>query len=402
MDNVSNLVEELTGATDNPELKKALGGLGKAFEARGAALTEEIKKAVAGLASADELKATNEKLAVLKSDLATQLARGAQGAETPARASLLGNAADYIRKAQEKQSGFDERTVDVRKALLDPAANADTSISTPANAGVVGVSPFITNFADYLLSRALSTTANSINYRTEVWTNAAATVAQGAAKPESSVVITPQICHMQTIAHHTSESLQMFRDVPEIHQMIEARLVQGLKRRAETMALTQTASATANAGLVTLAATHTISAGLANVYDVIGDAISAQENSVVDEFPVDMLVMNPATLWRLRLAKTADGTYIGGGAMVPGNVTPWGLPILVSKSLTANQVLVGSFSGGAQFFVRDDISIRLSYEHANNFTENLVTTLCEMRGGLMTMRATAFRKLTLPTVFPTV
>jgi len=88
------------------------------------------------------------------------------------------------------------------------------------------------------LFTVIPTTMGSIQFIKETgYTNAAAIVAEGAAKPESALVFAEETTAIRTIAHHIPIARQLVEDVPALQAYINQRLIEGLKIKEDQQLL---------------------------------------------------------------------------------------------------------------------------------------------------------------------
>jgi HK97 family phage major capsid protein len=69
----------------------------------------------------------------------------------------------------------------------------------------------------------------------------------------------------------------------------------------------------------------------------------------------------------------------------------WGLPVIQSIGITADQVVVGNFAQAYTVYNREGVVVELSDSDSDNFTKNLVTVRAERRLALATERPAAVR-----------
>jgi HK97 family phage major capsid protein len=105
-------------------------------------------------------------------------------------------------------------------------------------------------------------------------------------------------------------------------------------------------------------------------------------------------ILNPANWETIQLSKDGEGRYYGAGPFAgPQAPTLWGLPVVVTPSITANTGFTGAFSSAAQFFRHGGIRVEASNSHSDFFIRNLTAIRCEERGALAVYRPAAFSKI---------
>lgn len=244
------------------------------------------------------------------------------------------------------------------------------------------------------------TDSNSIVYMKEsTFTNAAATVAEGGTKPESTLIFDQATDPVQKIAHWLPVTEEMLEDVPAIRAYIDARLRLGVELVEEDQLLNGNGTAPNIRGLLnrTGLATTVVSGGSPGSSNA--DAIFTQMFSGIaftSFIQPDGIIMNPTNWAAIALSKNADDQYYAGG---PFNTPPiprlWGLPVVLTPSIAANTALVGAFKSAAQIFRKGGIRVEASNSHASYFITNLVAIRAEERLALAVYRPAAFGKVTL-------
>jgi HK97 family phage major capsid protein len=143
-------------------------------------------------------------------------------------------------------------------------------------------------------------------------------------------------------------------------------------------------------GLITQATAYTVeSPNLTNEIDIIRDAITQAQ---VGEYRPNFLVLNPSdwdSIERRKVSGSDDRYVVGDPAN--GLLAPrlWGLPVVVTNSISAGTFLLGDANGCA-IYDREQAAVTISYEEGNNFTKNMVTVLAEERLALCVHRTEAF------------
>jgi HK97 family phage major capsid protein len=237
-----------------------------------------------------------------------------------------------------------------------------------------------------------STTATSIVYMVEkTFTNAAATVAEAAAKPESALVFDQATDPVVKIAHWIPVTEEMLEDVPQIRSYIDARLRLGVQLTEEDQLLNGDGILPNMRGIMNrtgLTPPHAFTAP-----ETAADAIFKQMMAIFYASFVMPTghVMNPINWQGIALAKDTTGNYYGGGpfsaAVVP---TLWGLPVDVTPSIAAGSALTGAFASAAQVFDHGGLRVEASNSHQDYFIKNLVAIRAEQREALCVYRPAAF------------
>lgn len=219
------------------------------------------------------------------------------------------------------------------------------------------------------------------------FTNNAAGVAEGAAKPQSDIKTDLVQFPVRTIAHTMKASKQVLSDVPSLRSLIDGRLLYGLDLKEETQLLTGDGSGQNLHGLVPQATAYSAPITVAGATSIDLVRLMALQASLA-EYPASGIVMHPSDWAFIELMKDTTGGYIIGnpqGGLAP---TLWGLPVVATQAMTIDKVLVGAFRA-AQIFDRWESRIEVGYEN-DDFTKNMVTILAEKRLALAVERPEAF------------
>jgi HK97 family phage major capsid protein len=240
-----------------------------------------------------------------------------------------------------------------------------------------------------------TTDSTSITYMKETtFTNAAAAVAEGAQKPESTLAFEQVSDLVKKIAHWLPVTDEMLEDVAQIRSYIDARLMLGLDLTEEDQLLNGSGVGANLTGLMNrsnLTATETRAGSVTNAEAIFIEHMKIFNASFV--MPT-ATVLNPANWQTIQLSKDGNGQYYGSGPFA-GSQSPtlWGLPAVVTPSIVANTALAGAFNSAAQVFRKGGVRIEASNSHQDFFVRNLTAIRAEKRLALAVYRAGAFGKI---------
>jgi HK97 family phage major capsid protein len=228
--------------------------------------------------------------------------------------------------------------------------------------------------------------------RQKLFTNSAATVAEGALKPESDLQYELVTVPIRTIAHWTIASRQILEDAPQLRGLIDSELRYGLQYVEDNQLLNGAGTGTDLHGIYTQATTFAAGSlviGAASKIDVLLAAILQNQ---LANLPVTGIVLHPSDWTSIVGTKDADGNYIIGDPQAATTPNIFGVPVALSLAMTAGTFLVGDFQGSATLYDRWQARVEVSTEDRDNFVRNLVTVLAEERIGLAVKRPTGFTK----------
>ena len=224
---------------------------------------------------------------------------------------------------------------------------------------------------------------------------APASVAEGAAKPQFHIPVTPATATLSKIAGWYYETDELIEDNAFLRSSIDNRGLFELDLAIESYLLT-TLLGTSGLGAATYAHGGNVSAD-----DIFNAMMTVKSAS---NYNADAIVINPADYGRLRLAKDQVHQYYGGGyfygpygnggnAQQPGL---WGLNTVVTSSITAGTVLVGAFKQGASVITKagDGQRVEIVTGDHDDRVANRITVIVEERLALATRVPGAFVKIT--------
>ena len=246
---------------------------------------------------------------------------------------------------------------------------------------------------------SLPTSSNAVDYvRENVFTNAAAETAEGGAKPESSITTTLVTEPVATIAHWIKISRQLASDNAAMAAYVNARMIYGVNLRVENQIIagngtapnmsgfTKSGNFTAH-GYTAASLTSRFGSGY-NSLDLIRAIIADGDTN---DYPIEALLMTPTEWANIETLKDSQGRYLVGNPNGEGMARLWGVPVITSNALAADNVLALSLSQAATFYNREGVVVEMSESDSDNFTKNLVTVRAERRCMLAVERPAAVR-----------
>lgn len=233
------------------------------------------------------------------------------------------------------------------------------------------------------------TTSNSIEFVQETgFTNAAAPVAEGATKPESSLEFNLQSTPVRTIAHWIQASKQILQDVPALQSYIDTRMRFGLMIVEEDQILSGDGTGQNLLGLIPQATpfdTGRVRPGDTRI-DIVRRAMTQVR---LAEYRADAIVLHPSDWEEIELTKTDEGAYVWANPRGLLGPTLWGLPVIDTTAVEEGEFLVGNFQMAAMLWDREDAVVDISTEDRDNFIKNMVTIRAEERLALEVSRPEA-------------
>ena len=348
------------------------------------------------------LEAQAEKMTEITDRLLDMEQNGVKNKSDESETINLGKSFVESDQFKDLQSGRTGRAkIEVKTAIINATGQNQPLVPADRRAGFHTTPNRMLTIRDILPSSP--TSSNLIEFvRENTFTNNAGPQVGGSpeafenvTKPESAITFTLVSQAVTTLAHFIPASKQVLDDSVQLQSFINGRLMYGLKLKEETqLLLGDNANGELN-GLHTQATAYTVqSPQLTNEIDIVREMI---KQSQVAEYQPDAIIMNPQDWYDVDVRKvgSSDDRYVVGN---PQDVTTprlWGLPIVVTNSLTSGQVMVGAFALGAEIFDRQLASVEVSLEDSTNFQKNMCTIRAEERLSLVVYRTESIIKATI-------
>lgn len=285
--------------------------------------------------------------------------------------------------------------MELKTAIINATGQNQPLVPSDRLGGIYQTPNRVLQIRDVLPSS--TTDSNLVEYtRESAFTNNAGPQVSGSpeayenvTKPESAITFTLVTAPVITLAHFIPASRQVLDDSPSLSSHINNRLMYGLKLKEETQLLSGTGANHQLNGLITQATAYVpTSPQLTNEVDIIRHAI---KQAHVGEYIPNFCVLNPSDWYDIEIRKvgTSDDRYVVGNPRDMGVPRLWGLPIVVTNSISAGTFLIGT-SQGAEIKDRQMAAVEMSREDSTNFQKNMVTILAEERLTLCVYRTEAF------------
>jgi len=262
-----------------------------------------------------------------------------------------------------------------------------------------------------LLPQGSTTSASLIYVQETAVTNAAATVAEGASKPQSDLTLAQVTEVVRKIATTAKISDEMINDVGYIQSYVNGRLVLFVQLAEEDQLLNGNGTAPNLRGILNRTG---LTAAQAVATDTRVDAIFKEVTKIRTGafLEPDAIVLHPTDWQSIRLLKDSNGQYYGGGPfgfasygegpqsagdtsnLAGGSDTLWGLRVVVTPAISQGTCLVGAFALSAQVYRRDGLRVEATNSNEDDFLRNLIAIRVEERLGLAVYRPAGFGTVT--------
>lgn len=272
-------------------------------------------------------------------------------------------------------------------ATSDAAGSVGDAVQTTRLPGILPLPQRRMTVRDLLSQGRMD--GSTLEYVKETgFTNSAAPVAEGAAKPESDLKFDLVTTSAKVIAHWMKASKQILSDVSQLRSVIDQRLLYGLAYAEEQQLLNGSGSGQNLHGIIPQATAYSAPITISGATSIDMMRL-AMLQAALAEYPATGHVMNPIDWAFIETLKDSEGRYIIGNPQGTASPTLWSLPVVTTQAIAVDKFLTGAFKLGAQVFDRWDARVETGYVN-DDFTKNLVTILAEERLALAVYRPEAF------------
>ena len=385
-----NLKERLKAKTK--ELKELMATEAyKNGEAEAIKSGEELTAAIEEINAAIEAaQKANDILSTIGNDDADSN-NGDTDAEEKAPAKSLGE--NFVKAAQKNVRG---KKFDVVAPEFKAASDVQTN---PA-----GISAFATDLdknvvtavREALVIRNLfgaeTISGNALTYLVEgAQEGDAAITAEGAKKAQIHFADpTPVTVSLKKLTAFIKESDEYIADYPFLASAINGRLLYALQLKEQNELV---ADLIATSGIQTDTTGFTASTGADALANLIFGAMMDVQTAT--GYAADAIVLAPKTWQLLRLGQDKNGAYYGGGYFADAQGKQlWGIPVVTSTAVTADQIIVGAFKTCGSVVTKGGITVESTNSDEDDFTKNLMTIRAEERLALAVRRPAGFKLIT--------
>ena len=219
---------------------------------------------------------------------------------------------------------------------------------------------------------------------------------EGSTKPQMNLEYALISTAVKTLAHWIPATRQILADAAQLQQLINQRLIYGLKLSEEEQILYGDGAGENLQGLLTMANRQTLSWSNTPSGSTQIDAIRRALNlASIAQYPNSGIVLHDNDWMEIELLKGEDGHYIH--AIVADGIVNrlWRVPVISTTAIRSGDCLVGALKTAATLWDREDSVIRVSDSHEGFFTSNKIAVLAEERLALAVYRPEGFVHLSL-------
>nr|WP_113869639.1 phage major capsid protein [Brenneria salicis]NMN90971.1 HK97 family phage major capsid protein [Brenneria salicis ATCC 15712 = DSM 30166]RBP57334.1 HK97 family phage major capsid protein [Brenneria salicis ATCC 15712 = DSM 30166]RLM28537.1 capsid protein [Brenneria salicis ATCC 15712 = DSM 30166] len=382
---VTASIEEATGKF-NAKAEEALGEAKKSGK-----LSEETKAAVDKMASEFNALVAAEK--TLKAALGELEQHVAQMPLTNAKAVVetVGNivvSSEALKTFAASVEGGKRVSIPVNAALL--STDVADGVVEPQRLPGIDTAPKQRLFIRDLIAPGKTSSPAIFWVQQTGFTNNAAVVPEGTAKPYSNIEFATKITPVTTVAHMFKASKQILDDFAQLQSTIDAEMRYGLKYVEEQEILFGDGTGVHLHGIIPQATAFS-AAFAVEQQNGIDDLRLAMLQAQLARFPASGHVLHFIDWAKIELTKDTLGRYILANPSALTGPTLWGLPVVATETAAfQGKFLTGAFNAAAQLFDREDANVVISTENADDFEKNMISIRCEERLALAVKRPEAF------------
>jgi HK97 family phage major capsid protein len=252
------------------------------------------------------------------------------------------------------------------------------------------------------LFATITTNTNTVRYAIEgTATSGAAGVAEGAAKPESTLGLSTTDEPVKKIATSITVSDELISDATSAQGFIGGRLSKFVTLEEERQLL-RGAGTNELVGLVGRGGVNTYARGSDDNLTAIAKVIANTAGS--SHVMPTGVVMHPTNWLASRLLRDGSGgtvgAYFGAGPFGPAaqnagaaglfGQSLWDVPVALSTTVGPGTAIVGGFANCAAIARRSGVVVEATNSHSDYFTRDLVVVRAEQREALLVYRPSAF------------
>jgi HK97 family phage major capsid protein len=204
-------------------------------------------------------------------------------------------------------------------------------------------------------------------YRYTTAAVAAAAVAEGGTKPESSPVLEAVTATVRKIAQVARASDEVVEDATGFADWLGRELVAGQIAAENEALINGNGTPPALTGLLNVSGITTRAQGTDTAMDAIFHAMTDLRTGAAYVEP-DIVILNPSDYDLLRTSKDANDQYLLGAAYEAGKKTLDGVPVLITNRIAEGTAIVANLSLAAVAFIRKPVTLEYRASMDAGFT----------------------------------
>lgn len=257
-----------------------------------------------------------------------------------------------------------------------------TSLAQPYEAGIV-TDPRQVLAIESLFGK-INIDVNAYQYikygfTTTVTATGPAVVSEGSAKPESNYSGTIETGTIKTLAHWTKMTEQMIADNGNIVTFINDDMQYQLNKVIDAQIVNGTGSGQLKGLSVSGNYTDYITGAGIDTGDTVIDLILKVKTKMeAANIRNISLLLNPVDWCKVLCSKNVNKDYLIPGIVDIPQQRIWGVPVILSGSVTSGKFHMGNFYEGGKIFERQGVTVEMA-RSGDDFEKNLMTLRVERR-----------------------
>lgn len=206
-----------------------------------------------------------------------------------------------------------------------------------------------------------------------------AVVSEGSAKPESNYSGTIETGTIKTLAHWTKMTEQMIADNSNIVTFINDDMQYQLNKVIDAQIVNGTGSGQLKGLSVSGNYTDYITGAGIDTGDTVIDLILKVKTKMeAANIRNISLLLNPVDWCKVLCSKNVNKDYLIPGIVDIPQQRIWGVPVILSGSVTSGKFHMGNFYEGGKIFERQGVTVEMA-RSGDDFEKNLMTLRVERR-----------------------
>ncbi|NGO67899.1 phage major capsid protein [Streptomyces boncukensis] len=207
--------------------------------------------------------------------------------------------------------------------------------------------------------------------------------------PRSKLSLVPVMYPVSEIAHLLDAHKNILSDEPRLKTFINTRMIEGVKYQEDWDLLHSVGDGQSLTGIFNTPGVQQYTGLGADQYSVqIRRAIT---KSLLAEYDPTGIVLSP-TMWEhVEVEEDKNGAFrVALQIAVGAEKKVWRLNVVETTAMADGNFLIGAFGLGAQLHDRENVSVTVSSENADNFEKGLITFRADERVALEVPRPESF------------
>lgn len=207
--------------------------------------------------------------------------------------------------------------------------------------------------------------------------------------PESTLTFTPVMFPVAEISHHINAHKNLLADESRLRTFINTRLIDGVKFAEDYDLLHSVGDGEKITGLFNTPGVQQYTGLATDQYSI--QVRRAITKALLAEYEPTGLVVSPEMWENIEIEEDRNGAFrVAVAVAIGAEKKVWRLNVVETTAMSNTRFLMGSFGLGAQLHDRENVSVQVSTEHGQNFTDGVVTMKGSERVALEVSRPESF------------